>query len=92
MFTIIPRIKQIEPRNDYTLYVLFDDGRQVLYDIKDDIRTLPTYRSLQTEHGLFQNFRLDESRTCVFWREEIDWASDIIYEYGTLAKNPSDCI
>ena len=76
--------KKIEPRSDYTLYVLFDDGRQVLYDVKDDIRTLPTYRSLQTEHGLFQNFQLDESRTCVFWSDEIDLASDIIYEYGTL--------
>ena len=81
---MIPRIKKIEPRSDYTLYVLFDDGRQVLYDVKDDIRTLPTYRSLQTEHGLFQNFQLDESRTCVFWNDEIDLASDIIYEYGTL--------
>ena len=81
---MIPRIKKIEPRSDYTLYVLFDDGRQVLYDVKDDIRTLPTYRSLQTELGLFQNFQLDESRTCVFWNDEIDLASDIIYEYGTL--------
>ena len=46
---MIPRIKQIEPRSDYTLYVIFDDGRKVLYDVKDDIRTLPTYQSLQTE-------------------------------------------
>jgi len=79
---MIPRITKIEPREDYILYVIFDDGKKVLYDVKDDIRTLPTYRNLLTEQGLFQNFQLDESRTCVFWNDEIDLASDMIYEYG----------
>lgn len=79
---MIPRIAQIEPRNDCVLYVIFDDGKKVLYDVKDDIRTLPTYQALLTEHGLFQNFQLDASRTCVFWNDEIDLPSDIIYEYG----------
>lgn len=79
---MIPRITKIEPREDYILYVIFDDGKKVLYDVKDDIRTLPAYRNLMTEQGLFQNFQLDESRTCVFWNDEIDLASDMIYEYG----------
>ena len=82
MAEMIPRITKIEPREDYILYVIFDDGKKVLYDVKDDIRTLPTYRNLMTEQGLFQNFQLDESRTCVFWNDEIDLASDMIYEYG----------
>ncbi|WP_028130312.1 DUF2442 domain-containing protein [Selenomonas sp. AE3005] len=79
---MIPRITKIEPRENYILYVIFDDGKKVLYDVKDDIHTLPTYRNLMTEPGLFQNFQIDESRTCVFWNDEIDLASDIIYEYG----------
>lgn len=79
---MIPRIKQIEPREDYFLYVVFDDGKKVLYDVKDDIRTIPSYRSLITECGLFNNLQLDESRTCIFWNDEIDLPSDTIYEYG----------
>ena len=79
---MIPRIAKIETRKNYVLYVVFDDGKKVLYDVKDDIRTLPSYQNLMTEHGLFQNFQLDQSRTCVFWNDEIDLASDIIYEYG----------
>ncbi|MBQ3854729.1 MAG: DUF2442 domain-containing protein [Anaerovibrio sp.] len=79
---MIPRIKHIESQKDYILRVLFDDGRIVLYDVKDDIRTLPAYRRLITEYGLFQNFQLDASRTCVFWNDEIDLPSDTIYEYG----------
>ena len=37
---MIPRIKHIEPRKDYVLYVIFDDRKKVLYDIKDDIRNI----------------------------------------------------
>ena len=55
---MIPRIKHIEPRDDYILHVTFDDGKSVNYDVKDDIQTLPSYRSLLTEHGLFQNLQL----------------------------------
>ena len=79
---MIPRIKHIESQNDYILQVVFDDGKIVRYDVKDDIRTLPSYRSLMTEYGLFQNFQLDASRTCISWNDEIDLPSDIIYEYG----------
>ena len=80
---MIPRIKHIEPRENFTLYIIFDDDKSVIYDVKDDINTLPSYHNLMTEHGLFKNVQLDESRTCVFWNDEIDLPSDILYEYGT---------
>ena len=79
---MIPRIKKIEAQENYVLHVIFDDGKKVLYDLRNDIQTLPTYRSLITEHGLFKNFQLDSSRTCIFWNDEIDLSSDTIYEYG----------
>ena len=79
---MIPRIKNIEVANDLTLLVTFDDDGQVLYDLKDDIDTLPDYKPLLTEGGLFENFQLDPSRTCVYWSDRIDLPSDIIWEYG----------
>lgn len=79
---MIPRIKSILPLRDYTLRVSFDNGAVVLYDVKDDIRTLDDFKVLETEFGLFQNAQLDSSRTCVFWNERIDLASDTILEYG----------
>ena len=63
------------------LNVVFDDGRQVLYDVKEDF-SLPGYDSLKTVAGLFNQVQLDASRTCVFWNKDVDLASDIIYEYG----------
>ena len=66
---------------DYMLLVSFDDGKQVLYDVKEDFN-LPEYSSLQSINGLFNQVQLDESRTCVFWTKNVDLPSDIIYEYG----------
>jgi len=66
---------------DYMLMVSFDDGRQVMYDVKEDFN-LPEYSSLKSIHGLFDQVQLDESRTCVFWTSDVDLPSDIIYEYG----------
>ena len=34
--------------DDYILFVEFDDGYKVLYDVKDDIKTLPSFRALMT--------------------------------------------
>ena len=79
---MIPRIKQIFALDNYLLRVLFDDGRQVLYDVKDDIKSIPAFRDLKEQTGLFHNFQLDPSRTCVYWSDQIDLASDSIAEYG----------
>ena len=67
------------------LAVEFDDGHKVIYDVKEDIETLPTFRPLMDVYGLFRQAQLDSSRTCIYWNDEIDLASDSVYEYGTVA-------
>lgn len=79
---MLPRIKDIKPMPDFQLYVVFDDGKEVIYDVMDDIRRIDSYKDLTVIHGLFSHVQLDRSRTCVFWTEEIDLPSDTIYEYG----------
>lgn len=78
---MIQRISSIRALPDYVLSVAFDDGKKVLYDVKEDMN-LPGYSLLREVVGLFQQVKLDASRTCVFWNDEIDIPSDIIYEYG----------
>lgn len=78
---MIPRISSIKTLPDYMLAVAFDDGKRVLYDVKEDM-SLPGYDQLKTVTGLFQHVQLDQSRTCVYWNDEIDLPSDAIYEYG----------
>ncbi|MBP5704045.1 MAG: DUF2442 domain-containing protein [Paludibacteraceae bacterium] len=78
---MIPGIKNYRSLDNYMLYVEFDDGYKVMYDI----RMLPLFRPLLDICGLFKQVRLDSSRTYFFWNEEIDLASDCIYEYGVVA-------
>ena len=82
---MIPRIKAIQPLDDFILLVEFDDGRKVTYDVKDDIKTLTDFRVLESEYSLFRNAQLDSSRTCVYWTDRVDLPSDTILEYGIPA-------
>lgn len=79
---MLPRIKSVKPIENYVLDIVFDDGKRVLYDVNEDIDTLPGYNDLRSVHGLFEQVHVDESRTCVFWNDDIDLPSDTIYEYG----------
>ena len=69
---MIPKIKMVEPMPDFKLKVLFDDGKTVIYNVKEDIETIESYKDLAAVHGLFQQVQLDESRTCVYWNDQID--------------------
>lgn len=82
---MIPRIKTLMALDGFLLAVEFDDGHKVIYDVKEDIETLPAFRALKEVYGLFWQVQMDSSRTCVYWNDEIDLASDSIYEYGVVA-------
>ena len=75
---MLQRIKAVEPLPGYCLRARFEDG----HDVKEDMAQIPSYLALATIAGLFGQVQLDESRTCVFWSDEIDLPSDMIYEYG----------
>jgi len=86
---VIARINSLKPLPDYKLAVAFDDGKRVTYDVKEDMH-LPGYGLLREVNGLFQQVQLDQSRTCVFWNDEIDLPSDAIYEYGIEQADEAD--
>lgn len=85
---MIIRISKIIAVPKYQLVVVFDDGKMVLYDVEEDIDALPSYKPLKTVVGLFQQVQVDESRTCIWWNDEIDLPSDVVYEYGTELVPP----
>ena len=79
---MIPRIKEIKAIDDYKLIVRFDDDQTVIYNVSEDIDQIADFKPLKTEIGLFQNFSIDQSRTCVSWSDRIDLPSDTLLEYG----------
>ena len=78
----LPRIKDVEPMEDYKLSVLFDDGKKVVYNVVEDIDTIVAFNDLKTIEGLWQQVQVDKSRTVVYWNDWIDLPSDTLYEYG----------
>ena len=78
---MIPRICSLKPLPNFMLDIVFDNGARVLYDVKEDLH-LPGYHQLRDIPGLFESVQLDQSRTVVYWSDEIDLPSDAILEYG----------
>lgn len=77
---MIPRIKTVKPLENYLLYVEFKDGKKGFYSVLEDIEQIPQFEELKTIRGFFEQVKLDESKTCVFWSDTIDLPSDAIYE------------
>ena len=67
---MILRIKKMSVLYDYILFVKFDDGYKVLYDVKDDIKTLPSFRALVDVYGLFKQAQLDKPNLCILERQD----------------------
>ncbi len=63
---MIRRIASLEALPGLELRVTFDDGGRVLYDVTEDVGTISSYAPLKDVPGLFQQVRLDASRTCVY--------------------------
>lgn len=82
---MIPKIRSVQPLPDLVLSIVFDDGRRVLYNVADDL-ALPGYDALRDVPGLFAQVQLDQSRTVVYWTDDIDLPSDTLYEYGRDAS------
>lgn len=51
---MIPRIKSVKPLEKYMLHVIFDDERDCLYDVAEDIENIKGYEDLKIIHGLFE--------------------------------------
>ncbi len=89
---MIRRIQTFEAKPGLQLFVRFDDGKAVMYDVLDDVRSIPSYAPLETVPGLFAQVQLDQSRTCVFWNEDIDLPSDVIYDFGRKVSDSATSI
>lgn len=79
---MIPKIKNARPLDNFILHITFDDGKEVFYDVKEDIASISSYAKLKSSYRLFQQVQIDPSRTVLYWNDEIDLPSDILYEYG----------
>ena len=79
---MFPKIKSVKALENFKLEIIFDDNKHVLYDVEEDINSIDNFKDLKNIYGLWKHVQLDESRTVVYWNDQIDLPSDTLYEYG----------
>ena len=70
-----PRVKQVEPTDDFELLLTFNTGEKKKFDAKTLFK-YPIYAPLKNI-GFFKLVKSDNM--CVYWNDEIDICPDTLY-------------
>lgn len=77
------KVKEVVPKENYTLLVTFVSGERKMYDVKPLFSKWEVFIALETIYGLFEQVRVDVGGYGICWNEYIDLACDELYENGT---------
>ncbi|MEW6532677.1 MAG: DUF2442 domain-containing protein [Thermodesulfobacteriota bacterium] len=73
----MPDITKVEPRDDYMLYVEFEDGASGILDMKPHMWG-PVFQPL-FDRSFFEQVRVDKDMGTIAWPNGADLCSDVIY-------------
>ena len=76
------KIMKVHPLNNYILEATFQDGSIRIFDMKSEIESKSYYAPLKQDPELFGKVRPTETGSAVFWTDEIDMASEWIWDHG----------
>ena len=81
------KITKITPLPGLQLQASFENGDMRLYDVNALMPRFPMFESLKTINGLFELVRVDTGGYGVVWNDELDLASEEIWQSGQLLDN-----
>lgn len=76
------RIKKVYPQDDYILICEFENSIKKKYDMKTLIEKYGIFKKLKEDNELFINVMVDRGGYGISWNDEIDLASEEIWENG----------
>ncbi|MDR1292849.1 MAG: DUF2442 domain-containing protein [Clostridiales Family XIII bacterium] len=79
---MLHRIVELNTLPELKLSAMFENGERRIYDVAPLIPRWPAFRPLEDVPGLFEVARTDMGGLGVVWNDEIDIASDEIWENG----------
>jgi hypothetical protein len=79
---LLHRITELNTLPGLKLSAVFESGECRTYDVSSLISRWPSFRPLEDVPGLFEVARTDMGGLGVVWNDEIDLASDEIWENG----------
>lgn len=76
------RVQSVQPIQDMSLLVTFQNGQQKRYDVKPLLSRFPAFAPLGTDRGLFNQVRVDMGGYGVSWNDDIDLSCNELWERG----------
>lgn len=75
-----PKIKYVEPLNNLSLFIIFDNGEIKIYSMLTKVVT-PTFAPLRNEM-LFKSVQIDNGGYGIIWNDEIDLSEAELWTNG----------
>lgn len=84
------RIISAKALGNMTLSIVFQNGTEKEYDIRQLYSIFPQFKELETTYKLFQQVTVDAGGYGVSWNDELDLDADTIWEYGITTVQKQD--
>ena len=81
------RIKELKTLRNFVVSVVFQNGVEKEYDMKQLFDKFPQFKVFETEEGLFEKVSVDAGGYGICWNDELDLAADEIWHNGQLTGN-----
>lgn len=79
---MVNRVKAVKPLDGLTLLVLFQNGEEKLYDVKQLFSVFPQFEVFMTNKALFDNIQVDTGGYGISWNDELDLDAEELWENG----------
>lgn len=76
------KVKSVRPLDNFILLITFENGKNKEYDVKPLFKVFPSFTSLNTISGLFNQVKVDTGGYGIVWNDDIDLSCDELYENG----------
>lgn len=76
------RIKSVKPLNDLKLSVLFQNGVEKEYDIRDLYPVFPQFQEFETNNELFSQVQVDTGGYGISWNDDLDLDAEELWDDG----------
>lgn len=81
------RIKKVIPLENFVVSVIFQDGVEKEYDVKQLFDRFPQFHAFESEMALFEKVVIDAGGYGIAWNDELDLAADEIWYNGKSTGN-----
>lgn len=76
------RIKEVKALENFVVSVIFQDGVEKEYDVKQLFSVFPQFQVFETESSLFKEVTVDVGGCGISWNDELDLAAEEVWDNG----------